>query len=417
MAISFESARDQFGDLGVDVEQALRILTDQHISVHCWQGDDLGGFESAGAKLDGGGIQVTGNFPGKARNLEELRADLEKVYGLVPGRHRLNLHASYGDFSGERADRDQIEPEHFASWTDWGAAQNIPLDFNATLFSHPRAEDGFTLSHKDPAVRQFWIDHVKQARKIAASIGKRQGSPCIHNIWIPDGSRDLPVDRFGHRQLLTQSLDEILQVDYPADQIRDAVEPKLFGIGSEAFVVGSHEFYLGYALTRDLMICLDMGHFHPTESVADKISAYFQFKDELLLHVSRPLRWDSDHVVVYNDELRALAEELVRADALAKTHIGLDFFDATINRIGAYALGTRATLKAVLAALLEPRELLLGYEEEGNLFARLALLEEAKTLPLGPVWEEYCRRAGVPGDRDLIREVMDYEHAVLSRRN
>jgi L-rhamnose isomerase len=417
MSETTEKAREMYRELGVDVDAALDILKKQALSIHCWQGDDVGGFERAGAELEGGGIQVTGNYHGKARNLAELRADLEKAYSLIPGRHRLNLHASYGDFGGEFVDRDKIEPKHFDSWIEWGAKHGIHIDFNATLFSHTKADEGFTLSSKDPEIRNFWIEHVKRARKIAAYIGEKQGSPCIHNIWIPDGSKDIPVDRYGHRKILVESLDEIMGLDLSKDQVRDAVESKLFGIGSESFVVGSHEFYLGYSLTRNTLLCLDMGHFHLTESVADKISSFFQFQDELLLHVSRPVRWDSDHVVILNDDLRALMEELVRSDALGKTHIGLDFFDATINRIGAYALGSRSALKGLLAALLEPRKLLKDYDEAGNYFARLALLEEAKLLPMGAVWDEYCRAAGVPTDRELIDEVMKYEHDVLSRRD
>lgn len=417
MSDGYERARKRYEALGVDVEGALKQLKAQALSIHCWQGDDVGGFEHAGATLDGGGIQVTGNYPGKARTLAELRTDLEKAYSLIPGAHRLNLHASYADMSAGFADRDELEPSHFDSWIAWGKENGVSMDFNATLFSHPKAEDGFTLSHKNADIRKFWIKHTIQARKIAAHIGGAQGNPCIHNIWIPDGAKDMTVDRFGHRQLLKDSLDEIMAVSLSNDLVRDAVESKLFGIGSEAFVVGSHEFYMGYALSRDVMLCLDMGHFHPTESVADKISAYFQFKDELLLHVSRPVRWDSDHVVIYNDDLRELMFELVRSNALSKTHLGLDFFDGTINRLGAYAIGSRSALKGLLAALLEPRELLMSYDNGENYFARLALLEEAKTLPLGDIWDEYCRSAGVPTDRELIDEVMKYEHDVLSRRN
>jgi L-rhamnose isomerase len=412
-----EAAVKKYQALGVDVEKALEVLQTVSLGVHCWQADDVGGFEHEGAELEGGGIQVTGNYPGKARSLDELRDDILKAFAMIPGTHRLNLHASYGDFSGGWADRDQVGPEHFASWVAWGKQHGIMLDFNATLFSHPKADDGVTLSHKDPAIRKFWVDHVKQARRIAAYIGEKQGSPCIHNIWIPDGSKDIPVDRYGHRKLLKESLDEIMSLDLSRDYVRDAVESKLFGIGSEAFVVGSHEFYLGYSMSRNTLLCLDMGHFHPTESVADKISSFFQFQDELLLHVSRPIRWDSDHVVILNDDLRSLMEELVRAEALGKTHIGLDFFDATINRIGAYAVGSRSAQKALLAALIEPRELLKRYDDAGNYFARLALLEEAKLLPLGEVWDEFCRRNQVPTDRELIDEVMKYEHEVLSRRN
>ena len=417
MSENFKYACDTYKSLGVDVEKALETLKTVSLGIHCWQGDDVGGFETSGAELDGGGIQVTGNYPGKARSIEELRKDLEKAFSLIPGTHRLNLHASYADFSNtEWVDRDKIQPEHFDSWIEWAKGLGIKLDFNATLFSHPKADDGFTLSHPDDSIRKFWIDHVKQARKIAAHMGKELGSPCIHNIWAPDGSKDIPVDRYGYRKRLMESLDEIMTLDLSKDYVRDAVECKLFGIGSESFVVGSHEFYMGYAQSRDTLLCMDMGHFHPTESVADKISSFFLFKDELLLHVSRPVRWDSDHVVIMNDELMLLMQELVRSDSLGKTHIGLDFFDATINRIGAYTVGSRSALKGLLSALLEPTELLYKYDGEGNYFARLALLEECKTLPLGAVWDEYCRRTGTALDSELIKEVMAYENDVLSKR-
>ncbi|MGI9256167.1 MAG: L-rhamnose isomerase [Salinispira sp.] len=417
MNASLDFARSSYGELGVNVDEAIAALRQQPLSIHCWQGDDVGGFETARGGLDKGGIQVTGNYPGRAGSIAELRDDLIMACSLIPGRHRLSLHASYGDFADEQVDRDEIDTRHFTSWLEWGMEHGIALDFNATLFAHRHADDGFTLSHKDSGIRRFWIDHVKQSRNIAAWFGEAQGSPCIHNIWIPDGSKDLPVDRYGHRRLLTESLDEILSLKFPRNFMRDAVESKLFGIGSEAYVTGSHEFYLGYSLTRHILLCLDMGHFHPTESLADKISAIFQFQDELLLHVSRPMRWDSDHVVILNDDLLALMQELARADVLEKTHIGLDFFDATINRIGAYALGSRAALKALLAALLEPRDILQKYDAEGNFFARLALLEELKTMPLGLVWDEYCRSENVPTDRELITEVMNYERRVLSVRS
>ena len=416
MNAAYKSAKEKYSAVGVDADTALSRLKKISLSVHCWQADDVGGFEHENAELEGGGIQVTGNYPGKSRTLEELKQDFEKVYSLVPGTHRLSLHASYGDMSGASVDRDEIGIEHFESWLEWGGKNNVMLDFNATLFSHPRVEDGFTLSSKKPEIRAFWIEHVKRSREIAAYIGKMQGSPCVHNLWIPDGSKDIPVDRFVHREYLKNSLDEIFEQDYPRDFLRDAVESKLFGIGSESFVAGSHEFYMGYAFSRNKLLCLDMGHFHPTESVADKISSYFQFQDELLLHVSRPVRWDSDHVVVLNDDINQLMQELVRADLLDKTHIGLDFFDATINRIGAYAIGSRATLKSLLFALLEPRSLLKQYDDEENYFARLAMLEEAKLLPLGEVWNEFCRQTDVVGDRGLIDEVMQYEREILSRR-
>ncbi len=413
---SYQEARRRYAELGVDVEGALKRLEAVSLSVHCWQGDDVGGFESPAASLSGGGIQVTGSYPGKAGSLAELRADLEFMYGLLPGRHRLALHASYGDFGGRRVDRDQVSPEHFESWLAWGREHGVGFDFNSTFFSHPLAESGFTLSSKDSKVRAFWVAHAQRCREISASLGKAQGSACIHNLWIPDGAKDITVDRAGYRSLLRDSLDRVYEKDFDPRHLKDAVEGKLFGIGSESFVVGSHEFYLGYSLTRGKLICIDMGHFHPTESVADKVSAFFQFMEELVFHISRPVRWDSDHVVILSDEVRELCAELVRSGRLPQSHIGTDFFDATMNRIGAWAIGTRSTLKALLAALLEPRERLLGFEEAGDFFARLSLLEELKTLPLGAVWDHYCRRAGVPADGELIQAVHRYEEAVTSKR-
>jgi L-rhamnose isomerase len=413
--MDFDYALRRYGDLGVDAGAAAAALRSVPISLHCWQGDDVGGFEAAGGEL-GGGIAATGNYPGKARDPAELRADLAKALSLIPGKHRVNLHAIYGDFAGRAPERDRVEPGHFAAWLDWAKREGLKLDFNATLFSHPLAESGFTLSSADAAVRAFWVRHVKACRRIAAGFGAAQGGPAVHNLWIPDGAKDYPADRMGYRTRLKASLDEIFAEEFPAAVLRDAVEAKLFGLGSEAFVVGSHEFYLGYALTRNKLVCLDMGHFHPTESIADKLSAIFQFQDEVLLHVSRPMRWDSDHVVLFDDELRAVAAELVRSGKLGAAHIALDFFDASINRIGAWALGARSTLKALLYALLEPRAKLLAAEAAGDGFSRLALFEEMKTLPFGAVWDEYCRQAGVPTDRDLAAEVLKYEADVLRRR-
>lgn len=413
----FSIASERYQELDVDVHGALDRLAAIPLSIHCWQADDVGGFETPDAELSGGGIQVTGNYPGKARTLKELRADLRTVFSLLPGRHRLALHASYGEFSGKKVDRDQIAPEHFQSWADWADSLKIGLDFNSTFFSHPLADSGFTLSSKDDEVRRFWIRHAQACRRISAFLGQQQGSPCIHNLWIPDGAKDLTVDRMGYRRLLLSSLDEIYRQDYDPAHIKDSLESKLFGIGSEAFVVGSHEFYMGYALSRGKLICLDTGHFHPTESIADKVSALFQFVEEVVFHVSRPMRWDSDHVVILNDDLKELCTEVVRSGNLTRCHVGLDFFDATLNRIGAYAIGGRATLKAFLLALLLPHDRLLRYEEEGDFFARLALLEEIKGLPFEAVWDEYCRRLDVPLDRDLINEVKRYEKDVLFNRS
>jgi len=412
----YEPAKRRYAAVGVDTDRAIAALKDVALSIHCWQGDDVGGFEHEGSVLAGGGIQVTGNYPGKARSVGELRDDLRKMYSLLPGKHRLNLHASYGEFGGKSVDRNQIEPRHFEGWVAWARSEGIKLDFNSTCFSHPKANDGFTLSSKDPATRGFWIEHVKRAREISAYIGEALESPCIHDIWLPDGMKDYPVDRMGLRRILADALDEALARKYPQAQMKDAVESKLFGIGSEAFVVGSHEFYLGYALSRGTMICIDTGHFHPTELVADKLSALLLFVKELLLHVSRPMRWDSDHVVVLNDDIRALGEEIVRSGRIADIHIGLDFFDATVNRLGAWAIGARSMLKGLLSALLEPQESLLDYEEKGDYFGRLALLEEVKTLPLGSVWDYYCRSAGVPTDRELAGTVHDYEQKVTLKR-
>jgi L-rhamnose isomerase len=415
-AQQYDYAKMQYEELGVDVPEALDRLAALPLSVHCWQADDVGGFESPDAELSGGGIQVTGSYPGKARTLEELRADLQTVFSLIPGRHRLALHASYGDFGGRKVERDQVGPEHFESWARWAASLGIALDFNSTFFSHPLAESGFTLSSKDEQVRGFWIRHARACRKISAFLGEKQGSPCIHNLWIPDGAKDHTVDRFGHRRLLVQSLDAIYQQTYDPALLKDSLESKLFGIGSEAFVVGSHEFYLAYALSRGKLICLDTGHFHPTESIADKVSALLQFVEELVFHVSRPMRWDSDHVVILNDEVKELCAELVRCGKLDRCHVGLDFFDATLNRLGAYVLGARATLKAFLLALLMPQERLQRYEEQGDFFARLALLEQMKSLPFGAVWDEHCRRSGVPQDRELIERIHRYEREVTGKR-
>jgi L-rhamnose isomerase len=414
---SYEIAKKQYAELEVDTETAIEKLSKLSISLHCWQGDDVGGFETPDAALSGGGIQVTGNYPGKARNIDELRMDLEKVYSLLPGNHRLNLHAIYGEFGGKRVDRDEITTDHFKGWVEWAKNQNIKLDFNATCFSHSKADDGFTLSNKNKSIRDFWIKHVKRCREISAFLGRELRNPCIHNLWIPDGAKDSPVDRWKHRALLKDTLDEIYSIKYDPKEMKDAVESKLFGIGSESYVVGSHEFYMAYAISRGTMICLDLGHFHPTEFIADKISAILQFSDELLFHVSRGVRWDSDHVVILNDEVKAVAEEIVRANILDRVNIALDFFDASLNRIGAYVIGTRSTLKSFLIALLEPIEKLRKFEYDGNNFARLALLEEFKTMPFGAVWDYYCLKNDVPAREAWIKKVQRYEEEVLSKRS
>ncbi len=413
---AYDLAKQEYAEMGVDTDQALKKLDEVAISLHCWQTDDVGGFETPGAELGGGGIQVTGNYPGKARNLTEMRADLEKVMSLLPGKQRLNLHAIYGDFGGERVDRDQIEVKHFQSWIDWAKANQIGLDFNCTCFSHPKADDGFTLSSKNAENRRFWIEHTKRCRRIAAEMGKQLGTAAVHNIWIPDGSKDTPVDRFTHRALLKDSLDQIFSEKLPEAFLKDAVESKLFGIGSESMVVGSHDFYLCYAAQNNKLICLDNGHFHPTEQVGDKISAVLQFVPELLLHVTRGVRWDSDHVVILNDEIQLIAQEIVRANALHRIKVGLDFFDGSLNRIGAYVIGTRAAQQAFLLALLEPTEKLKTWEEAGKNFERLALLELMKTKPFGAVWNYYCLQHNVPVAEDFITEIQAYETAVLAKR-
>ena len=412
----YNYARETYAALGVDTDEALRKLDQVKISLHCWQADDVGGFETPDSKLEGGGIQVTGNFPGRARTIAQLMEDIEKVMSLLPGKQRLNLHAIYGDFGGEKVDRDQIELKHFQSWIDWAKKAGVGLDFNPTCFSHPFAEDGFTLSSFHEGHRKFWIEHVKRTRKIAVEIGRQLGTPCINNIWIPDGSKDLSVDRNLHRELLTQSLDEIFVEEYSPLHLKDSLEGKLFGLGAEAMTVGSHEFYLAYAVKNRKILCYDMGHFHPTEQVGDKISAALQFLDELLLHISRGVHWDSDHVVILNDDVQLVAQETVRANALQRVHVALDYFDASINRIGAYVVGARATQLAFLSALLEPIARLREFEESGRNFERLALLEVAKSKPFGAVYDYYCLVNDVPAGEDHINEVADHEKRILINR-
>ncbi|MDQ8206143.1 L-rhamnose isomerase [Coraliomargarita sp. SDUM461003] len=412
----YQEAKEMYASIGVDVEQALTALASTPISLHCWQGDDVVGFESGAGAL-GSGLAVTGNYPGKARSIDELRQDLEQVLSLLPGKHRLNLHAIYGDFGGKSVDRDAIELAHFQTWIDWAQAQGIGMDFNPSNFSHAKADDGFTLSHPDAGIRDFWIEHCKRSRAIAAEIGKQLGSAAVTNVWVPDGMKDLPADRQGFRQRLSDSLDAVFADKLDAAHNIDAVECKLFGIGSESFVVGSHEFYMGYAQKQQTALCLDAGHFHPTESIADKISSVLMYVPELLLHVSRGVRWDSDHVVLFDDATQQIMQELVRCDALPRTHIGLDFFDASINRIAAWAIGTRAAQKSLLLALLEPRAALLEAELSGDYTTRLALLEQAKALPWSAVWAEFCQRNDVPDELGLLAKVKDYEKTVLSARN
>ena len=416
MASFYEAAREVYGLLGVDTEAALGILARTPISVHCWQGDDVGGFESSSAGDPGGGLAITGNYPGRARTAEELRADLEKVFSLVPGKHRLNLHAFYLETGGKKVDRDQIETSHFQGWIDWAKSLGLGMDFNPTCFAHPKAADGFTLAHRDPGIRAFWIEHAKRCRTIGADIGRALGSTCMVNVWIPDGYKDLPVYRAAPRQRLIESLDAIFAEKLPEKEEIDAMECKLFGIGSESYVAGSHEFYLGYAVSRQKAVCLDAGHFHPTETLADKISSVLLFVPRLLLHVSRGVRWDSDHVVILDDPTRAVMEELVRGDFLSRTSIGLDYFDASINRVAAWVIGIRATQKALLLALLEPSKQLREAEADGNLTARLALLEEAKSLPWCAVWDEFCRRHNVPAGAAWLPEAESYVETTVRTR-
>ncbi len=414
---AFEAAKDQYAQIGVDVDVAMKRLDEYPISLHCWQADDVGGFETPDSSLSGGGIQATGNYPGKATNIQEHRMDLEKAMSLIPGKQRLNLHAIYGDFQGESVDRDQIELKHFQSWIDWAKNQGIGMDFNCSVFSHPKASDNLTLSHKNKEIRDFWIEHTKRSRAIGAEMGKQLGSPSIHNIWIQDGSKDLPVDRYAHRAILKDSLDEIFAEKYSTDHLKDALESKLFGIGLEAMTVGNSEFYLAYAVANQTLICLDSGHFHPTEQVGDKISAALLFVPEILLHVTRPIRWDSDHVVTMNDDTIFIAQEIVRCNALDRVHMGLDFFDASINRIGAYVVGTRAAQQSMLFALLEPREILLKYEENGQFFERLAMLELLKTKPFGAIWDYYCMKNDVSVAQNFISDIQQYEKDILSKRS
>jgi L-rhamnose isomerase len=412
---AYAAAKDRYAALGVDTDAAIKRLAAVPISLHCWQGDDVGGFESAGEEL-GGGLAVTGNYPGKARTPDELRADLNQALALIPGKHRLNLHAFYGEFGGRRVDRNEIRPEHFQGWIDWARSHEVGMDFNPTFFSHPKAADGFTLANADKGIREFWIEHGILCRQIGAAMGKALGTACVTNVWIPDGYKDLPIDRRGPRERLAESLDAIFAEKLDPKHNLDAVESKLFGIGSESYVVGSHEFYLGYAVKNKSLLTLDAGHFHPTETISDKISAVFCWLDEILLHVSRGVRWDSDHVVILTDELEAIAQELVRGDYLARTHIGLDYFDASINRVAAWVIGTRAMIKALLLALVEPIAKLRELERAGDFTGRLALVEDTKTLPVGAVWDYYCLQQDVPVGPVWLDAVRTYERDVQSKR-
>ena len=409
--MNYKDAKECYATWGIDTDRAIKQLSDISISVHCWQGDDVVGFENKSG-LSGGGIQATGNHPGRARNPKELRADLEFSYSKIPGSHRLNLHAMYMD-TDEKPDRDEIEYHHFETWVDWAKQINIGLDFNPTFFAHNKADDNLTLAHPNVNIRNFWIEHGKRTRDIASKIGTNMGSACINNIWVPDGYKDIPIDRMAARSRLERSLDAILEK--PKQHLKDAVESKLFGIGVEACTVGSHEFYMGYAIRNKTLLCIDMGHFHPTENTADKLSALALSLDEILLHVSRPMRWDSDHVILMNDEVLSMAHELVSADLLSKTNIGLDFFDATISRTAAWVIGTRNMQKALLQSLLKPWKLLRDAENTLDFTKRLTITEELKDLPYGLVWEEFCTRHSVPAGQPLIKDLEGYQNSVSDR--
>ena len=413
---AYDLAQERYAMLGVETDKALKTLEQIPISLHCWQGDDVTGFESPDAEL-GGGLAVTGHYPGGARNATELRCDLDKAYSLIPGTHRLNLHAIYAETGGQKVERNELRPEHFRAWIDWAKDKGHGIDFNPTCFAHPMAEGGFTLASYDVAVRRFWIEHCIACRVIGEHFGRELGTPCITNIWIPDGFKDTPVDRKTPRLHLRDSLDEIFAETVDPAHNLDAVEGKLFGIGSENYVVGSHEFYLGYAVANGVLLCLDSGHFHPTEVISDKLSSVLTFLDEVLLHVSRGVRWDSDHAVILSDEVQAIAQEIVRGDFLHRVHIGLDFFDASINRVAAWVIGTRNTMRALLLALLEPTDYLRELEVSGDYTGRLALLEELKGLPFGAVWDHFCMQQGVPVGVSFMDEVRAHEEQELSKRN
>ncbi len=409
---AYEIAKERYAAIGVDTDKVLEQMQDFHLSMHCWQADDVTGFEPREGGLTGG-IQVNGNYPGKARNINELRDDILYAKSLIPGKHRLNLHEIYGDFRGKHVDRDEVTPEYFLSWIEWGREHDIKLDFNSTSFSHAKSGD-LSLSNPDKGIRNFWIEHSKRCREISNVIGEAQQDPCIMNTWVHDGSKDITVNRYMYRELLKDSLDQIFEHKY--DWMKDCVESKVFGIGLESYTVGSNDFYTAYASKRDMMITLDTGHFHPTESVADKVSAMLLFVPELMLHVSRPVRWDSDHVTIMDDPTLDLFSEIVRADALNRVHYGLDYFDGTLNRIGAYVIGSRAAQKCMLRALLEPIDTLRAYELADKKFQRLALLEECKNLPWNAVYDMFCLRNNVPVGETFIPAIEDYEKRVISKR-
>ena len=413
MSLIYEEAKKLYAGIGIDTDEAIKRLSEISLSIHCWQGDDVGGFEASGELT--GGIQATGNYPGKARNMEELMADIDKTLSLVGGKHRINLHAIYADYSDGVVSRDKLEPKHFDKWIEFAKERGLGLDINPTLFSHPLAADGLTLSHPDETVRRFWIDHCKAIRKIGAYIGERLGTPCLNNIWIPDGYKETPADRTSPRARLKASLDEILSVKYDSRYLADSVESKVFGIGVESYTVGSHEFYMNYAAKNGCMCLLDNGHYHPTESVADKIPSMLLFADKVALHVTRGVRWDSDHVVGYTDELKEIAKEIVIAGP-ERVIIGLDYFDASINRIAAWTMGIRNMQKALLGAMLTPHGRLADCQNSGNFTEMFVLSEEVKSYPVGAVWDKFCEVNNIPVREDWYNEVKNYENTVLAER-
>ena len=409
---AYEIAKERYAELGIDTEKVLEQLQNFHLSMHCWQADDVKGFEVQAGSLDGG-IAVTGNFPGAARNIDELRADILKAKSLIPGNHRLNLHEIYGDFQGKVVDRDEVTVDHFKSWIEWGKENKTPLDFNSTSFSHPKS-GSLSLSNPDEGIRKFWVEHSKRCREIADAMGKAQNDPCIMNTWVHDGCKDVSVNHYLYRETLKKSLDEIFAEK--KEWMKDCIEGKIFGMGLESFTVGSQDFYTAYAAKNNMMMTIDTGHYHPTESPADKVSALLQFIPELMLHVSRPVRWDSDHVTIMDDTTQELFAEIVRADALEKVHYGLDFFDGSINRIGAYVIGSRSAQKCMTKALLEPRGIISGHELAGDTFEVLQLIEEGKTMPWNAVYDEFCVRNNVPVGNDIIGAIKEYEKTVLANR-
>lgn len=412
---AYALAQQRYSEYGISTGKILDKLQVIPISIHCWQGDDVVGFEE-GSSLEGAGIQATGNYPGRARTPDELRADFEAAHQLIPGTHRINLHAIYAETGGKKVDRDELVPDHFRNWIDWAKDLGIGMDFNPTFFAHPKAKDGFTLASRDEEIRKYWVNHGIACRRIGEYIGRELGSACVNNVWIPDGYKDIPADRKTPRETLKKSLDEVFAVQFDSNYLLDSVESKLFGIGSESYVVGSHDFYVGYAMENGKLYCVDTGHFHPTEVVADKITSLFMYLDQLMFHISRGVRWDSDHVVIFSDKIRDLTTELVRGDYLDRAHIGLDFFDASINRVAAWVIGTRAILKALLYALLEPNAMLQQFEAADDYTSRLAVLEELKGLPFGAVWDYYCLQQEVPVGKAWLDEVKQYEKDVLLSR-